>query len=203
MSSISKDQLQLVKNLYYLNELPMKKVAETLGVSLDAVTYYMRHNNLKRRTRKEDSILRFKNKPLSFEINKKLSTYEEKLKVIGVTLYWGEGYKTKKSAGVDLANSDVSMILIFLSFLRKVCGVDENRLRVLLYCHSNQDTRQLVHFWSKKTKIPVTQFSKPYVRKNVHYDSIHTMPYGLVHIRYADKKLLQVIMDWIEEYKVM
>ena len=203
MASINKNQLQLVKNLYYKSQLTMKKVAETLGVSVDAVTYFMRHNNLKRRTLKEDSVLRFKNKPLSFRLKKKLTMHEEKLKTVGTTLYWGEGYKTKKSSGIDLANSDVSMVLVFLSFLRKICGVDESRLRVLLYCHGNQNKLKLVNFWSKKTKIPVIQFSKPYVRKNINYDNIHTMPYGLVHIRYADKKLLQVVMDWIEECKVV
>ena len=39
------------------------------------------------------------------------------------------------------------------------------------------------------------------MRKTTEYGTIRTMPYGLVHIRYADKKLLTVIKKWIEEYK--
>ena len=32
-------------------------------------------------------------------------------------------------------------------------------------------------------------------------DKIGKMPYGLVHIRYADKKLLNLLRQWIEETK--
>lgn len=203
MGAIDKNKLELIKKLYYKDLLPMKMVAEHLKVSLEAVVYFMRKNNLKRRTLKEDSVVRFAKKPYSFKIKKVLNEREKILKIIGVTLYWGEGYKTEKSGGIDLANSDVGMVLVFISFLREVCGVDESRLRVLLYCHKNQNQKKLINFWSKKTKIPRKQFTKPYVRKDLNYDSIRTMPYGLVHIRYADKKLLALIKKWIEEYKAL
>ena len=52
MATIDNKKLSLVKKLYYQDLLPMKKVAEKLGVSLDAIVYFMRHNNLKRRTLK-------------------------------------------------------------------------------------------------------------------------------------------------------
>jgi hypothetical protein len=181
----------------------MKEVAKELSVSLDAVVYFMRKHNLVRRTLSEDSIIRFANKLPSFVLTKKLTKRQEVLKVIGVTLYWGEGYKTEKSNGIDLANSDVFIVTKFLSFLREVCGIHESRLRVLLYCHENQNQETLIDFWSKKTKIPKSQFTKPYVRKIKEYGTIRTMPYGLVHIRYADKKLLLVVKKWIEEYKVL
>ena len=40
---------------------------------------------------------------------------------------------------VDFANSDKDMIIMFMQFLRKVCGVDEKRLRVYSYFYSNQN----------------------------------------------------------------
>jgi hypothetical protein len=203
MSALEISQLQAIKDMYYKDAFPMKKIGEQLGVSLDAVVYFMRRHNLKRRTLKEDSVRRFAVKPLSFSVKKKLSNKDKILKAVGVTLYWGEGYKTAKSAGIDLANSDAAIISTFLLFLRKICGIDEERLRVLLYCHANQDHKKLIKHWSIITKIPEKQFTKPYVRNSEKYDSIRTMPYGLVHIRYADKKLLAVVMDWIEEYKTL
>lgn len=203
MGVIPISKLALVKKLYYQEKLPMKMVAEKLGVTLDAVVYFMRKQNLVRRTISEDSVIRFNNKLPSFTLATRLTERQKMLKIIGVTLYWGEGYKTEKSNGVDLANSDVFIILSFLSFLREVCGINESRLRVLLYCHENQNQEDLIKYWSKKTKIPKSQFTKPYVRKITEYGTIRTMPYGLVHIRYADKKLLFVIKKWIEEYKVL
>ena len=201
MVALDDKKLNLVKKLYYREGYSMKKVAETLCVSADEVVYFMRKHNLKRRTLKENSATRFKNKPLSYRIKKKLTLKEEALKIIGVTLYWGEGYKTEKSSGIDLANSDVAMVSVFLRFLREVCYVDEKRLRVLLYCYSNQNPKQLVSFWSKVTKIPLKQFTKPYVRKDFNHAMIGKMPRGMVHIRYADKKLLEVVKSWIEGYK--
>lgn len=202
MVSIDNRKLELVKQLYYQEGYSMRMVAERLKVSIDAVTYFMRHNGLKRRTLKEDSAVRFKNKPLSYSIKEKLTQEQEALRVVGVALYWGEGYKTEKSNGIELANSDMMMVVVFIRFLREVCGVDEKRLRVLLYCYANQDPEKLVKFWSKLTKIPLKQFSRPYVRKDYKNAMLDKMPYGMVHIRYSDKKLLAVIKGWIEEIKI-
>lgn len=201
MATIGNDKINSVKQLYYNKHYPMKKVAEKLGVSLDAVVHFMRRHNLKRRTLKEDSVIRFKNKPLSYSLKNKLTTKQKVLKTVGITLYWGEGYKTEKSHGIDLANSDIAMVLVFLRFLREICGVNKNRLRVLLYCYANQDKDKLLAFWSKKTRIPLRQFSKPYVRKDFNHAMLDKMPYGMVHIRYSDKKLLRVMKGWIEEMK--
>jgi hypothetical protein len=202
MVAIDDKKIELVKKLYYCQGYSMKRVAEALGVSIDAVTYFMRLHDLKRRTLQEDSAIRFKNKPPSYLVKEKLTSEQKALKTVGVTLYWGEGYKTEKSNGIDLANSDVTMVRVFLQFLREICGVDEKRLRVLLYCYSNQDIEKLLKFWSKETKIPLKQFTKPYVRTDFRPAMLDRMPYGMVHIRYADKKLLKTVMGWIEEIKI-
>jgi len=47
----------------------------------------------------------------------------------------------------------------------------------------------------------INQFTKPYVRKGNLNLSNRKLPYGLVHIRYNDKKLLLAIKSWIENYK--
>lgn len=203
MVAINSKKLNLVRRLYYKEGYSMREVAEELNVSIDAVVYFMRRHNLKRRTLKEESVVRFRKKLLSYSIREKLTREQEKLKMVGIALYWGEGYKTEKSSGVDLANSDVSMVLVFLRFLREICGIDEKRLRVLLYCYSNQDTKKLLEFWSKKTLIPIEQFTKPYIRKDFNSSMLDKMPYGMVHIRYSDKKLLLVIKEWIEEAKFL
>lgn len=92
------------------------------------------------------------------------------------------------------------MIKIFLKFLREVCGVDEKRLRVYLYCYSDQSIEILLNYWYKLTNIPKSQFSKPYIRNDFLPEKSGKMKYGLVHIRYADKKLLYQIDNWIKEY---
>ena len=137
----------------------------------------------------------------------KLKAKEEKLKIAGIMLYWAEGAKAQKVLGtnrkryvIDLANSDSEMIKLFLKFLREICGVDEARLRVLLYCYVNQDVDFLKKHWHKVTGISLKQFSKPYVREDFLPEKEGKMEYGLVHIRYSDKKLFLQTQNWIKEY---
>ena len=201
MATLKDKHLPVVKNLYYGEKMSMQSVASRLGISIDAVSYFMRRHRLERRSVLENEVIKFDKKPLSYRLKNKLSTFENKLKLAGIMLYWGEGYKTIKSKGIDFANSDVSMIVAFINFLRQICGVDERRLRVLLYCYSNQNPESLIDFWSKLTKIPKSQFTKPYVRHDFHPDKEGKMKYGMVHIRYSDKKLLTLLLEWIDEFK--
>jgi len=117
--------------------------------------------------------------------------------IAGITLYWAEGSKTTDGT-VDFANSDPKMVKLFLRYLRECCRVAEDKLRILLYCYANQDIEKLKNYWSKVTKIPVNQFTKPYKRKDFLEEKVDKLPKGLVHIRYSDKKLLNQILDMID-----
>ncbi len=200
MGRIDIKRIDEVKNLYNKDQLCMREIGERLGVPIDAVIYFMRKNGLKRRSFSEIDKIRFDNKPLSFKIKKLDTKYLRDLKTIGLMLYWGEGYKSDNCKVVDLANSNPDMILVFTNFLRKIYGVDEKRLRIYLYCHANQDYKELTRFWSKLTKVPESQFSKPYIRSDFREDG-RKMEHGLVHVRYSDKKLFLEIMKAINFYK--
>ncbi|MBI5306677.1 hypothetical protein HZB04_03795 [Candidatus Wolfebacteria bacterium] len=201
MASIKKKSLRKIKQLYYQKQLSMKEIGDKIGVSWNAVYYFMRHYNLKRRTFSEDNQIRFLKKIPSFQVKQNFSKFDHRLKIIGTMLYWAEGAKAssgKKS--IDFVNSDFQMINLFMIFLRKICGIDESKLRVLLYCYSNQNVNNLINFWSNLTKIPKSQFTKPYVRDDFKKDKENKMPYGLVHIRYGDKKLFLLINKWKDDF---
>lgn len=200
MATIDNKLLEQVKKLYFREGLSVQGVADKLGVSIDAVFYCMRKNGLKRRKANESNSIRFRKSAPSFRLkelkNEKLRT----LKVAGAMLYWGEGYKAGRNM-VDFANSDENMIILFMKFLREVCGVDEKRLRVYSYFYANQSIGKNINYWSKITKIPKSRFTKPYIRKDFKENKKDKMPHGLIHIRYSDKKLISLIKSWIEEYR--
>jgi len=202
MATIDEKTAQTIQSLYQVSKLSAPQISQKTGYSLNAIYYTMRKYSIQRRNPSDHNKITFDRKPLSFKVKNQLNQTEEKLRLTGSLLYWCEGYKTKKSKGIDFANSDVEMIICFVKFLRNICGVNEKRLRVLLYCHSSSNVDVLITHWSAATNIPKNQFTKPYVVKTSALDKKDKMPYGLVHIRYADKKLLQLIMSWIEEYKV-
>lgn len=200
MEITEKLKLQKIKELYYGEGLSVLDVAKSMNVSNDSLVYFMRKYGLKRRSLKEASVTSFKNKPASFKIRTHKSSDSEKLKVAGAMLYWAEGYKSIKSRGVDFANSDPEMVLMFVNFLRSMYELDEKRFRVLLYCYSNQNILNIIKFWSKLTGISKRQFTKPYVR-NDYKENGRVMKYGMIHVRYGDKKLLVDLMRLIREYK--
>lgn len=202
MASIKQTQLNKIKELYYKRKYSMKAIGKELGASIHSVLYFMRKNGLVRRTLKEEQKLRFENKKPSFTIRSN-DKYSMELNAIGSMLYWGEGYKGNENSpakSVDFANSDPDMIKLFLIFLRKRFILDENKFRVLLYCYSDQDVSSLIRFWSKETNISPTAFTKPYVRSDFKPEA-RKMKYGLVHIRYYDKKLLLELKKMIDSYK--
>lgn len=193
--------LNLVKKLYYKEELSTIEIGKKINISPWVVLKFMKRMNLPRRTLKEANAVTFKKKPLSFSIKRNLSFKDKQLKIAGVMLYWAEGSKgSGDHCTVDFCNSEPEMIQLFLKFLREICRVDEKRLRVLLYCYANQDIRSIKRYWQKATKIPLKQFIKPYIRKDFLLEKSGKMKYGLVHIRYSDKKLLYKIQDWIKTY---
>lgn len=200
MATIPYKRISLVKKLYYKDVFSMEKVAEDLGVSMSALVYFMRKYDLKRRTPKENEKIKFAKKPLSFDKQKLNTSYLKELAIIGIMLYWAEGYKGNESnCTVDFANSDPLMIKLFIKFFRLIYKPSEKKIRIYLYCYSNQNIKTLISFWSKLTKVSKNQFLKPYVRSDFREDG-RKMKYGLIHIRYHDKKLLLDIKSMIESY---
>ena len=130
---------------------------------------------------------------LSYHPKEILNTNEEKLKIGGLMLYWGEGSK-KSDNGIDFANSDPIMISYFLKFFRTIYNPTEKRLRALLYTYHDNNIPEQIKYWSNITKIPVSQFSKPYTR-STSQQKHDKMPHGLVHVRYYDKRLLLHLMS--------
>ncbi|MFH2104741.1 MAG: hypothetical protein ABII72_00705 [Parcubacteria group bacterium] len=193
--------IERLKSLYYQKGYSAREVGEELGVSMDVVYKFMRKHDLRRRDLYEMNKVLFARKPLSFTIKEILTAEEEKLKIAGIMLYWAEGAKaSSKCKRIDFANSDVAMIELFLCFLRTICGVDEKRLRILIYCYANQDLENIEQYWSNVTDIPLSQFTKPYVRKDYSMKNGREMKYGLAHVRYSDKKLLGLMQNWTDDY---
>ncbi|MBI4227519.1 MAG: hypothetical protein HY600_04495 [Candidatus Omnitrophica bacterium] len=192
---ISADEL---KRLYWDQRQSAPQIAVRLGLSRQVIYEQMRKHQIPRRSLSESNFVASLRKP-QFRLKISLTPEEEKLKVAGIMLYWAEGAQTV--SGVDFTNSNPVMIQLFLRFLRQVCGVAEPRLRVYLYHHGNPDVVEASkRFWSRLTDIPLAQFSRPYIRRGNVHRSGRIMPHGLAHIRYCDKRLLQLIQRWITEY---
>ncbi len=135
----------------------------------------------------------------------------QQLFLIGVALYWAEGYKKgaygSKWKSVDFANSDSEMIRIMMRFFREICEVRDQKIKLQVIAHKNIKKKKAISFWMNITGIPEQQFfkiSKPTNdNSNTQKRKGNTLPYGTVHIRINDVKLFFRIIGWIEGLKEM
>lgn len=84
--------------------------------------------------------------------------------ITGVAMYFAEGDKGDKN--VSFSNSDPRAIKFMVDWLRNFCEVPEKKFRISLYIHDNLDERKAKNFWTKLTKISLSQFRKSYIVKN-------------------------------------
>lgn len=135
------------------------------------------------------------------------------LQLIGVILYKCEGTRLRKDLrypstyyyAIEFTNSDPKLIQLFLEFLRKIVGIEENKLKCELFLYSDQNIKELEQFWSKISS--VNRFNKTLVfqSKNSKYKP---SPFGTCKLRYHDKgaylRLNEVIKSRLgEEYKLI
>ncbi len=183
---------KIIQKMYYQEGLGAIEIAKKLKKNYSQIYKFMKRHGLNRRLASETTNLKFLRSPLSYTQKIDLTETEKQLHIAGLMLYWAEGSKANKSV-VDFVNSNAEMVCLFLHMLKTIYQINTARLRVLIYCYSNHDTDNLISHWSTLLNIPINQFTQPYVRHNFDPNKSHKMPYGLVHIRYSDTRLLSQI----------
>lgn len=86
---------------------------------------------------------------------------KEELFFVGLGLYWGEGVKSE-SGGFAVVNSDPRIIQIMIRWFTDCFAVDSSRFKPRIFINELHRDREdkIVRFWSRKTGIQRSQFSK-------------------------------------------
>ncbi len=131
------------------------------------------------------------------------------LRMLGIGLYWGEGYKKLKSVlGVtktvhplSLSNSDAKLIKAYILFLTKVCKVPSKKIRAGVRIYEHQNAEHIIKYWSRITGLPSSQFTKPYIgvsKSSLRKKPYNSLPYGTIRIDVYDTSLFYTVMGWID-----
>jgi predicted transcriptional regulator len=191
----------------------IKEIADLLNVSKSTVSIWVRKvflNDMaierlqKRRLYgriKSVKIKKINKDKLLFDINKRVTpiikSFDESLssnKLICSLLYWCEGEKNDYS--VRFINSDPVMASTFLYLFRNGFCLDEKKFRICLHLHDYHNEKEQKRFWSVLTKIPLSQFSKVYIKPHTGKNKKKGYP-GCASIRYNDCKIaLELKMIW-------
>ena len=197
----------------------IKKIANLLNISTSTVSLWCRDveltniqiDNLRKRQtdpfygkrlnyylkkKKEFNLKLFNLKKEGINSIGKLTKKE--IFLIGVALYWGEGFKKDSLAG--LATLDINIAKFFIFWLSKSFNIRSKDLLLRVTAYKSK-IKDLEKFWSKELKIPVSQFSKPFFQNTKwkkeyeNKDNYH----GVLRIRVRRSiDLLRKIFGYIE-----
>lgn len=93
-------------------------------------------------------------------------TTKRDLFMLGLGLYWGEGYK-RGSQEWGFTNSDSKIIRAILTWLHECYDIPTERIiaRLTINRRYENQTERLTNMWSHETNIPLSQFGNPtYIR---------------------------------------
>jgi len=161
----------------------IKKISNLLNVSVSTISLWCRdveltnkqiENLRKRQTdpfyyyikkKKEFSLKLLKLKQAGIKEVGKLTKRE--IFLIGIALYWGEGFK--KDSLVGVATLDMNIAKFFIYWLNKSFNITSKDLllRVTANISYKNKVNKLTRYWSKELKIPIGQFSKPFFQNTV------------------------------------
>jgi len=86
--------------------------------------------------------------------------------LICLSLYWAEG--NKKTEHFQFTNSDPCAIKAIMRWLRKICKISEDEIKIRLYTHKIFLNENYEKFWSEITAIPISNFQKTIYKDTPH-----------------------------------
>ena len=115
-------------------------------------------------------------------------------------LYLTEGNLKNKNS-VRFSNSDPAIIKIFVKFLKVICGVPEEKIKISLIVYPDISAQNAKDYWSKFLNLPLGQFTKTTVLKDrQNHSSKKHSEFGTVTVYVHNTKLLGIVKNWAEEF---
>lgn len=117
-------------------------------------------------------------------------------------LYWGEGSKSRST--VELANSDVPLVRVFVQFLRRHFDVADESMRLHCNLFADHATRQraIERHWLEALQLPDASLLPSRVNCYSKYSQkkrANSLPYGTATLRVNSTRILQTLYGSIQE----
>ena len=178
----------------------INEIAAQASISTRKIRDILFKNNVIMRNHKEASYLRNNKYGDPFDILTHLTPEEEHLKAMALGLYLTEG-NTKNKHSVRFSNSNPALVKIFVKFLRVICGVEADKIKLSLIVYPDIQKKQARGYWAKFLDLPVKQFTKTTVlkRRNRVTSKKHS-EFGTITVYVHNTKLLGIIKEWAREY---
>jgi hypothetical protein len=134
------------------------------------------------------------------------------LLMIGVILYWAEGYKRLKTRNgkeitshpISLTNSDPLIVFTFIQFLKKILKIPNEKIFIESRLFEHMEPELAITYWMNVTGLSRAQFKKPMYPLSSASKKIrpkNRLPYGTVQVIVSDTSLFHKILGYIDGIK--
>ena len=199
----------------------VKKIAKTLKISVSTASMWSREVQL---TEKQKVKLKYRKARISHLRKLARKSHLEKivrveqlfksakseihplnsqeLFLIGLALYWAEGFKSVKEGRLGFCNSDPKMIKFIIKWFRKSLKIksEDFTLRTEFNESHKDRTEEIKNFWSKVTGLPLEQFEKSFYHRSIWLREYPNRDkyFGVLRIRVRrSSELLNKMRGWI------
>ncbi len=113
---------------------------------------------------------------------------DRELMLLGAALYWGEGYKNfgeKVYKHLAFGNSEPLMIKVFLKFMKKILGIEKNRVKAQVMIYAGMNPQNAIKYWQLLTLIPKENFRTQLAasRSSQSKRPFNFLPFGTLQLR--------------------
>lgn len=192
-------------------------ISKETGISGGMLSYWFskiewskkiaKHNN-------DENLKNFKGKVLLMNIQRQLKLSEEyrlveeesvkqfenfkndPLFVGSLMLYLGEGDKSTKTGSVRIANTDYSVLKVFIRFLQKYCNISTDIVHFWLLAYPDLNVKNCENWWLEKLKLTYKNIYKTQVIQGRY--KTKRLRFGVGNIIIPRKALKIRILKWIE-----
>ncbi len=188
------------------------QIKKTLGVSKSTLSYWLNNYPLSKeriaelRDKNETRIEKFRETMKRKKEIRLKDTYDSQKKILlplnnreifiaGLFLYWGEGSKYKTSV-LSIANTDHAIIKFFIHWLNTCFNISKQIIKIDLQLYYDMDINKEMNYWSKTLGIPLSQFSRPYIKKTSSKNINHKggFGHGTCNARIGNARLTEKIL---------
>ena len=74
---------------------------------------------------------------------------------------------------ISLNNTDPQVIKFTLYWMVHALEIPKDRIKVTLHLYNDMNIKKEIKFWSNELKLPLSQFSKPYIKESTRVNINH------------------------------
>jgi hypothetical protein len=214
------EERALARALRRHHGLAIKEIARRLDVSVSSVSVWVRDIAL---TPEQRAVLDARNPVRNGQLHgsatasarrrearlaaqahgRELARGADSLHAEGCMLYWAEGAKARNQ--VMLANADPDLLGVFVRFLRRCYGVEDERIRLSVNCFTDNGLTvgEIESWWLARLELPATCLRTAIVNRASSASRRlkgNVLPYGTARLRVSSTFLVQSIYGAIQEY---